>query len=266
LSAANTSFVVYPRAKSCLLSSSTASSPYTYAGIANYPSQAALLAVAAEGRVIAAGVRVMSAASATNDNGLITIGCIPRDRTSASDASVTIEGFPSYGSTSATHGFNEFLNYLQTESYPLKQGASAFYRPQDPLDFTFRYSPVLVADSTAIVVNQDLQPFFVVGITNATTSQSVLFELVTHIEYTVSADVAGVINTGFGGMSTHQVTTSATSVFANAMDTSISGVVGGLRQLGQLVGAGSQLYRQLRDGSGSWMSSTDNANNLMLLD
>jgi hypothetical protein len=263
LGAANQSFVIYPRANVCLLSSVTASSPYTYTNAGSYPSYAALLNVASGARVIASGVRVMSAASATNDNGLVTIGCLPRDRTLPADITSTVEGFPAIGSTTATQGFTQFLNYLQTESYPLKQGASSFYRPQDPLDFQFRLSPNIDA---AVITSHDLQPFFVVGISNATSGQTILFELITHVEYTVSGDSAGIINTGFGTLSTHDVTQASTSVFGNAIDSSISGVVGGLQVLDRAYEAGRQMYQRYSAASGAWLSSTDNANNLMLLD
>jgi len=165
------------------------------------------------------------------------MGCLPRE-TINGVTNVTNGGFPSGGGTlAATQGFNEFLNYLQTESYPLKDGASAFFRPQDPVDFTFRDFPIITGGGTVVVPASGLgTPFFVVGVSGAVVSQQYLIEQILHLEYTVSDSVTGVINTGMGSMGTQQIINAGKSVFGNLVDTTIAGVIGGLPAAGARAG------------------------------
>jgi hypothetical protein len=229
------SLVLYPWAQAGFLASLTTTSPYTYAVGATglptgYPTGPGLQVVANGARIIAAGVRIATLASATNDSGVFTIGCLPRE-TATITGNLTDGGFPYSGSTTATQGFNEFLNYLQTESYPVKFGCSTFYRPEDPLDFTFRNQPIVNISPPAI--NSELTPFFVVGASGLVTGQSYIIEQILHVEYTVSDAITGLISTGMGNLSAQGIIDTAKSVFDGKTDTSISGVEGGLKTLGQ---------------------------------
>jgi len=227
-SSGNASYVFYPWASGSFITSSTASSPYTYGVVSGpYPGSSALAALAPNGRIVASGLRVVTTASATNNQGVVTIGCLPRSAVrNATDVSVTLDGFPTQATTVATQGFNEFFNFLQTESYPLKDGASAFYRPEDPLDYTFR--DITVQSPADLAFGEDLQPFIVVGVTGAAASSVLLFELVTHIEYTVTTGTTGVVNTGRGDMAQQDLIDVAKGVVGDAVDSTIAGVVGGL--------------------------------------
>jgi len=173
---------------------------------------------------------------------------------------VTVDGFPFAASSAGTQGFNEFFNYLQTESYPLKLGASAFYRPQDPLDYTFR--DITVAGSGPVVAGEDLLPFIVVGISGAAASSVLLFELITHIEYTVTTGTTGVVNTGRGRMSQQGLIDSATSVFGDAVDSTIQGVAGGMDLRTALVKGGITAAKSAAGlalkAAGNYFSNTNN--------
>jgi len=231
----NTSIVIWPWAQFGNLFSNTAAAPYVYAvgnpGFAGtYPSGAGLQGIANGARIISAGVRVCSVASATADSGVITIGCLPREMLSDPiiAGGTTQGGFPVAATIVATQGFNEFLNYLQTESYPLKCGASAFYRPQDPLDYTFRTIPVVTGPPAPLIAGTELTPFFVVGISGATALSSVLVEQILHLEYTVSDAITGVVNTGIGDITQQGLIDAAKALFGTLVDTTIEGVAGGI--------------------------------------
>jgi hypothetical protein len=244
------SMVLYPWAQLNGFISVSAASPYSYPGgttlglPGGFPQGPALANVANGARVVAAGVRIATLASATNDSGVITIGCLPRETLNISN--VTGGGFPSGPTLAATQGFNEFLNYLQTESYPLKMGASAFFRPQDPLDYTFRNTPLVTGAGTANPPADQGSPFFVIGVSGAVPSQSYLVEQIVHLEYSVADSVTGVINTGMGTMGVQSIINSGKSVFSSLVDTTIAGVVGGLPAAGARAG---QLLLEYLPGS-----------------
>jgi hypothetical protein len=225
----NTSIVVYPWAQQSLLSSGSASPTYTYAVNANFsfPGGASLDALAAEGRIIAAGIRITSIDNANNNQGVVTIGCLPRNQVATPNVGNDADGIPFAATTTATQGYAQFFNYLQTESYPLRCGASAVWRPQDPLDFTFREVGVLgpVANFAS---GADLTPCFVIGITGASTTGNVLVELVSHIEYTVSSGTTGVVATGDGNMSEADVYSVAKQTFKGLTDSTFEGTTKGL--------------------------------------
>jgi len=254
--AGNLSLVYYPWGINPLLVSTSAASPYGYTVQAGpYPGSGALVSLAPNGRVIASALRIVTTASATNNQGIVTIGCLPRSNVQAAGTTaVTTDGFPITTTLAATQGFNEFFNYLETESFPLKDGSSAFYRPQDPLDYTFR--DVTIGGNGVLELGEDLQPFIVVGITGAAASSIQLVEVITHIEYTVTTGTTGVVNTGQGRMSQQGLIDSARSVFGDALNSVVAGVTGGLRGVaaygvGRLVGA-------LTDGNGSAYSNSNN--------
>jgi hypothetical protein len=255
------STVFYPWANTPLLSSGSASSPYTYAAISGpYPGSSALASIAPNGRVIASGLRVVTTASATNNQGVLTIGCLPRSALLASGGGLTIDGFPATALATATQGFNEFFNYLQTESYPLKDGASVFWRPEDPLDFTFR--DIIILGNSNASPQEDLTPFIVVGVSGAAASSQLLFEIITHIEYTVTSGTTGVVNTGMGNMGAQQIIDTAKSVFANAIDSTIPGVAGGLHK--GLTAAGQKLLTSGIKGLSDYVGNKfSNSNNVM---
>jgi hypothetical protein len=224
------SLVFYPCAQQNLMTSVSAAANYTYTVASPFLNFAAVNAVGTAARVIAAGIRVWSLAQSTANNGLVTIGCLPRDSFTNGTPNNTAQGFPYGASTTATQGYNQFLSYLQTETYPLHCGAMAFYRPEDPLDFTFR-SISLAGPNVAIgggSANLDLTPMLVVGISGATSTSSVMVETVLHLEYLVADNVTGVISTGVGTLDTNAPRQASGAVFGDKYDSSKPGVVGGM--------------------------------------
>jgi hypothetical protein len=265
--AGNLSLVFYPWAASPLLGSTSAASNYTYTVISGpYPGSSSLAGLAPNARVVASALRVCTTTSATNNQGIVTIGSLPRSAV-GSGTNLTIDGFPTGAATAATQGFNEFFNYLQTESYPLKDGASAFWKPEDPLDFTFR--DILVTGISNIGPQEDISPFIVVGVTGAQASSNLLVELITHLEYTVTTGTTGVVDTGYGRMSQQGLIDSVKSVFSGAIDSTISGVVGGLDLKAGLTRGGSRLLqagaRYLTDAAGNYFSNSNNVVSQRLL-
>jgi hypothetical protein len=249
------SFVFYPWATNPLLVSPTLSAPYTYTAVPGlYPGTATIEALAANGRIVSSGIRLVTTESATNNQGIITIGCLPRTN-ALPTGGVTIDGFPYGATTTATQGYNEFFNYLQTESYPLKCGASAFYRPEDPLDFTFR--GMNISGVSDIYGGDDLLPFMVVGISGALSGAHLLIEVVTHIEYTVVSGTTGVVNTGMGSMGVQDVINTGKALFGKLTDTTIEGVNGGL--LGKVASTlGRVAYDRISDSVGNYFSNSNN--------
>jgi hypothetical protein len=252
--------VIYPWGFSPILSSVTASAPYayTFAPNSNWPSANALQTLANGARIIAAGVRVFTVQSATTDQGTLTVGCLPREATNftgAGNLPITEGGFPYSIVTGPTQGANEFLNYTATETYPLRDGATVVYRPQDPLDLTFRHE---IVDGFGTIGSQqetELTPFFVVGIIGAAASSSVMVEVMAHLEYTVADGVAGVVNTGIGSMTTPTAFGVLKSLFGTVIDTTKQGVTGGFRALGQ--GFAQGLFGGRLSQSASAYSSSD---------
>jgi hypothetical protein len=235
----NCSIVVYPWAQNSYMISNTAGSgPYTYALLSafNFPGGASLANIAAEARVIAAGIRVISIDNANNNQGVLTIGCLPRNQAATGGANNDADGIPFSSSTTATQGYSQFYNYLQTESYPLREGASAVYRPQDPLDFTFRDVPVL--STSTVVPGNDLVPPFVVGVAGGSATGSLLIEIIAHIEYTVSSGAIGVIGTGDSSISSQGIVDVVKTSFRDMVDTTFSGVRGGLLNAATQVASG----------------------------
>lgn len=261
-SAGNYSGVFWPTAGNTsnnpLLFSTSASAPYTYANQGVFPGSSSLASIATGGRVVAAGVRVLTLNSSTNNQGIVHIGCLPREAYNGSAVN-TINGFPFTPGTTATQGFNEFANYLSTESYPLKCGASAVYRPQDPLDFTFRALITDGYEGDSVDIIQELQPFFVYGVTGAAANAVLFFEVVLHIEYTVSEGSVGVIGTGMGNMSAQGLIDSAKGVFAGLVDSTFEGVAGGMRKAATglaATGITAAAARLQQSVSGAYYSST----------
>jgi len=246
-----------------LLVSVSATTPYGYTVQAGpYPGSAALASLAPNARVVASGIRIVTTASATANQGVLTIGCLPRSSviTTGATTTVTGDGFPTLTTLVATQGFNEFFNYLQTESYPLKLGASAFYRPEDPLDYTFR--DIIIQGGPGLEIGEDLCPFFVVGVTGAAASTPLLVELITHLEYTVTTGTTGVVNTGTGRMSQQGIIDSAKSIFSDTVDSTIQGVTGGMGLKKALLNASIRAAKGLVSGAlqsaGNYFSNTNN--------
>jgi len=264
--AGNFSAVIYPTGQSPMQVSVSAASPYTYNAQAGpYPGSAALVGISPGGRVIAAGIRVVTTASATSNQGVITIGCLPRSSVNfTGSASLTEDGFPVSATLAATQGFNEFFNYLQTESYPLKLGASAFYRSEDPLDYTFRQ--LIIVGPGSAELSEDLCPFFVVGVTGAAATTPLLFELIVHIEYTVTSGTTGVVNTGVGRIPIQGLVDTGKTVFSRFVDSTIQGVSGGLGLKDALISAGTagaargvkSLIGSALNSAGNYFSNTNN--------
>jgi len=220
------SFVIYPRGVSPIQWSSSAAGPYVYAPSADLPQYAGLSALASGGRVVAAGARIFSVASADNDNGLVVAGLIPRPAgnivpTASGPYSYVISNgsgasFPFYSPgpniPPTGNGVNEFMNYVTAETYPLKSGLTMVYAPQDPSSFIFKSIlgrgaitlPVLPGGG-GLWPNEDyVDPFFIVGISGAAASSTITIELTVHIEYTVGEFYQGVVATQTGNMSSVQ--------------------------------------------------------------
>jgi len=244
-SSGNLSVVYYPWANESILVSTTQTSNYSYTDLPGFPGGASLAGIASGGRIVAAGVRVFSVQSATNDQGVITIGCLPRDTVGSVggifSSGNTTGGFPYNVTSSATQGYGEFLQYLQCESYPVRCGASSVWRPEDPIDFTFR--SVIIDDKASSVsaIGVPLTPFFVVGINGAAPSANLFFEFITHIEYTVNEGTTGVVNTGMGQMTSTESFRVAKQLFGTVVDTTMAGVTGGFSSAAKT--AGKAAYR-----------------------
>jgi hypothetical protein len=246
------SIVFYPKGLGGIFSSVSASSPYTYtSATSTFPGGSSLNGIATGGRIVAAGIRIMTPSSATTDNGLVTIGCLPRD--AAGPGNDSYGGFPCLPSTTSTQGFNEFFNYLSTETYPLRCGASAVWRPEDPIDFTFRNYITNTPTSTT-GQNVPLCPFFVVGVSGAAASSTVLVEFIAHIEYTVNEGTVGVIDTGMGDMTSVDSFDVAKKVVGTLVDTSFMGVSQGLTKAA--TAAGQMLIQQIGSYFGSTAAAT----------
>lgn len=257
--AANTSYVIYPRPANPVLVSATGGASYTYTVGPQFAQLASLVSLANAVRPISCGIKVTSTASATNDSGLITAGLIPRDNyspfliTNATPPVVTINtntqnGLPFIGSTTATQGFNEFLNYEQTEAFALRKGATVFYRPEDPEDLIFKSTGVLGAPTGGGSIAADDQqmsyPEFVIGIAGSTvTTGTTLIEMVLHVEYTVGPFSNSVVNLGTGSMTENTIMAAIRQVFPNVSNTVKEGIASGFNA------AGSTLGSYIRDGA-----------------
>jgi len=223
------SLCFYPWANNPLMESNSVNAPYSYNGTAFvFPQGPSLASIATGGRIVAAGLRVTSLQSATNDQGLITIGCLPRDSGSNTLANCSLGGFPIYTTAVATQGFNEFANYLSCQSFPFRCGASAVWRPEDPLDFEFRTQVISNSATADIQAFTPLVPFIVCGISGTATSAKFLVELTTHIEYTINEGTTGVVNTGMGNMTSIDSFSAAKRVFGGLVNTAFQGITGGL--------------------------------------
>jgi hypothetical protein len=243
------SFVWYPWAQNSLFESPTAAAPYVYSLVTgfNFPGGPSLSAIAAEARIVSAAIRVSSVDNQSTNQGILTIGALPRNVAGAAN-NLDADGIPYSGTSMATQGYTQFYNYLQTESFPLRSGASCFWTPQDPLDFTFRDTPIL--SPSLIAPGSDLVPPIVFGIQGgASGGCNLMIELISHIEYTVSSGTTGVVSTGNGNMSTDQNIKAVRSAFQNAIDTAIEGVSGGFSKV-----AGG-LITQAVNSAGAYASS-----------
>lgn len=260
------SLILYPIAGTTIVNvmqSQTANSPYTYTSVAGsgFPGAASLAALSAEGRIVAAGMRIFSTNNSTADSGLVTVGCVPRDVSTAS-VSISASGFPIAPSSLATQGYNEFNAYLSTETYPLKLGATAVFRPQDPVDFIYRGLVNGVSSISALGPGAQLVPLFVVGISAAGNAAGTFVEFVTHIEYTVGTGSAGIINTGVGNMNSMDSFSVAKSLFGSIYDTTMQGVVGGISKGAALAGAkvNAAISDSMNRAAGHYFSSSVGSN------
>jgi hypothetical protein len=166
---ANTSFsvAVHPRLWNPVLISTSSAAPYTW-GVASsgFPASTVttLQSLAAAARVVSMKVKVYTLASATTDNGALTIGLCPTDPSfsnlnSTGGVSVGVTGiaqtagtvsftninaysqagYPITGAgTIGTQGFNEFPSEDWSDTLPLKDGAAVFWLPQDPYTLIFK--------------------------------------------------------------------------------------------------------------------------------
>jgi hypothetical protein len=224
--------------------SSTSTTPYTYAATYNYPQLTSLQSLANAARVVSAGLKITSIASATSDAGLANAGLIPRDPFSPYGASVagptiavnttTDNGLPFIATTTATQGYNEFLSYEQTESFASRKGVTLFYRPEDPNDFEFRnygfLNAFFTAGSPSLIENEGQQmsePCFVVGLVGGSTSGSYMIESVLHVEYTVGPFSNSVVNTGVGTLTVDQAIAAQRTVFGTASNVVRQGIASG---------------------------------------
>jgi hypothetical protein len=238
------SLVIYPRPWAPILASTAATgSTYTYASTtASFPQLASLQALANAARVISCGVKVTSSSNATNDSGIIVSGLLPRDPfspfTAAGTPTVTVNnttenGLPFIDTTTATLGAQQFLDFEQTEAFAFRKGATVFFRPEDPVDLTFRNYGFMAdyrAGSVTTVHTEDLQmsePCFVVGLTGTATGSTALLEMVLHVEYTTGPFVNSVVNTGTGTMTNDNVINTVKAVFGAATNVAKQGIAAG---------------------------------------
>jgi len=258
----NKSFVVYPRPWQPIFYADQNNGNYTYAPSSDLPEYQGLVGIASGARVIAAGIRVFTLSSATADNGSLTVGLLPRNTSPAQfymqpgiGGTVTTTqqtvvgqgsgqlnpilpyaclkvGGASYSANipGCFHGFNEFQNYESCEIYPLKDGATAVWCPEDPTSYTFKSSllgasnvpiPVLTVNGPAINdgtfesvdMNEIAEPFWVIGVTGGSGNTAVEIELTLHLEYTVTSGYSSIIAPQVGSMSSVQSFHTAKSVF-----------------------------------------------------
>jgi hypothetical protein len=246
------SLVYYPWANNPLMESNSFDSPYSYNGTTyTFPQGPGIGALSTGGRIVAAGIRVTSLQSSTSDQGLITIGCLPRD-SAAFDTTTHLSsgGFPWYTAAAATQGFNEFQNYLQTETFPFRCGASSVWRPEDPLDFEFRTQVTSGPNTPDITSYTPLCPFFVVGFSGTAPSAQFLVEMISHIEYTINEGTTGVVNTAMGNMSSVESCGVAKKLFGGLVNTAFQGISGGLS------GAAGGLLKAGIGAAGSYFESS----------
>jgi len=219
-------------------------------------------------RVVAMGVRLTSIASATNDAGLVVAGLLPRDDIvpGSSTTDNTVNGLPIDATTTATQGVTTFLNFEQTESFALRKGVSVFWRPLDPVDFTFRNWGTIDTLGTGELPENFCGNPVVIGIQNATTSAPTLLEVVLHLEYTQGPFVSSVANMGRGRMSTPFVEAAADNVFGISTNTVKEGISGGFRAIGGAIAGGvgrvvgaaiGGAAGNIVDRLGNYFSSTD---------
>jgi hypothetical protein len=215
---------------------------------------------------------------------VLTAGLLPRDEydpftivtsggvTVYGEQSLTVNGLmfniTSSGAVSNI-GYNEFLSFEQTEAYALRKGVSAFYRPQDPLDFTFRNTYLLNDPATAQISGatpvqdtneQPGQPCFVVGITGGTSSSTFLLEMILHVEYTTGPFVSAVVNTGRGSLTADQCQFAAERVFGSATNVVREGISTVFNAaIRGAAGVGSAAFGNMANRASNYFSSTDNA-------
>jgi hypothetical protein len=222
-------------------------------------------------------VKITSVSSATSDNGLVCGGLLPRDNFQTADLSagavvvntVTENGFPfnlGSGITTATKGFNEFLNFDQVESFALRKGITGFWRPLDPLDYVFKNAGVINVSYLGGNAGEDIQQAgnpIVIGLVGLTTSTSqLLIETVLHGEYTQGPFTSSVVNLGTGKMTTSFVQTAADIVFGAATNTAVEGIsrsfaqaVGGA--IGSVGSAAGRVAGNIANRLANYYSSTD---------
>jgi hypothetical protein len=182
------------------------------------------------------GVRVTSLANATNDGGLVTAGLCPRDNyipvTFSGTSSPTLayptnteNGLPFVASTTATIGVNEMLDFDFTEPFPVRCGTTVFWKPEDPLDFTFKDVGQVVVPNNNPDEIQASYPAILVGVTGAASASTFLLEVVLHVEYTQGPFVASSQNLGTGKNTADQLMATTRSIFGQATSTAIKGLV-----------------------------------------
>jgi len=273
-STANSSYVIYPRLGVPIMSSVTQSPPYTYTAFASpngaFPQTAQIQAEANGGRVIAMGIKVISMASDNSNQGLIRIGLTSRDPDNPGSNDTT-NGLPLVPSTTSTQGFNEFMSYDQCDSFPLRLGSRCVWKPQDPLDFTFRSSGVITDANTGAGSTNEEQssPCFTVGmIGTATSSSQVTFEMVLHLEYTqgpftTSAGAAqvGTMTLDQAQGSVYQTFRGLTNLARMGVDGAVNAAYRGGTRLAYGAGAAvaNNLVRNIRNRLGNWASNGVNS-------
>jgi hypothetical protein len=269
---ANTSFQIWPRPFDPILVSTTQTpgGPYVYTLGPTFPQQAQLATIANGVRVVAAGLKITSTASAANDNGLVVSGLLPRDNfspnalnpsgPSITQNTTTENGLAMFPTSTALLGFNEFLNLDQTESFAARKGATIWYRPEDPLDFTFKSLGFLKAIS---IQDEDIQiatPSFAVGLVGAAVGSTFLFELVLHVEYTTGPFVPSIMNAGMGNLTADGLQSIASAIFKTATNTAREGInaafQGGMQNV---AGTAARAAGNIINRVANYYSSTDNA-------
>jgi len=182
------SYVFYPgRLTNMMLSSGSTGAPYTWASF-NTPPQVAAAAILYERfRVTAAGIRVFPTQASTADSGVISMGLIPSLNSAANAQQFGII------TGGGNYGYVEYPTYAEVSVAPFKQGMTCFWRPQDPISFSFGgYSGYSFAGGT--FDNIFAIPFIVVGLSGCSASAAFDIEFIAHYESTITSGNAGVVS------------------------------------------------------------------------
>jgi hypothetical protein len=251
LTSSGLSFVFLPgRLQSPVMVSTSSAANYTFgawSAITQFPQYPAITALYEKARLLSAGIRLIPTTNSTNDGGQIAAALIPSVRVA------DINAFGQITSTTATYGFNEYANFPETLVTPFRDGATVFWRPQDPNSFAFKESiltDTVTASASSSFSQETLQgtPFMVMGTSGTGTSASCVFEFIAHYEGTIAAGNAGVIELSRAPPTNDGTAIAAVDrVFGPGNRTAVPGYMKGYAE--------SNNPRQKRGGGSDWLAT-----------